>query len=266
MKLCIEKLSFAYDKHQVLEDVSFSLEQGEFLSVLGPNGVGKSTLFRCILGLLNHYQGRILADQEDLRKMPRKEMARRIAYIPQIHKPTFGYTVLDTVLMGTTRQVSVFSQPGKGQIAQAMHALERVGAAHLAERDFTYLSGGEQQLVLVARAIAQQAEILVMDEPTSALDYGNQLRILELVRALSQEGYGVLLSTHNPQHALTFATRILALSGGRIAALGKPEEVLTQALVSQLYGVNVAFAETEGGRVLVPLMERMQPVNENAAG
>lgn len=266
MNLQVEKLSFAYDKHQVLEDVSFSLEQGEFLSVLGPNGVGKSTLFRCILGLLSTYQGHIYADKEDLRKMPRKEMARRIAYIPQIHRPTFGYTVLDTVLMGTTRQVSVFSQPGKAQIAQAMDALERVGAAHLSERDFTYLSGGEQQLVLVARAIAQQAEILVMDEPTSALDYGNQLRILELVRALSQEGYGVLLSTHNPQHALTFATCILALSGGKIAALGKPEEVLTQGLVSQLYGVNVTFAETEGGRVLVPLMERMQPVNENAAG
>ena len=136
-----------------------------------------------------------------------------------------------------------------------MDALDRVGAAQLAERDFTHLSGGEQQLVLVARAIAQQAGILVMDEPTSALDYGNQLRILGLVRELASEGYGVLLSTHNPQHALTFASRILALADGRVAALGRPEEVLTKALVHRLYGVNAAFAETQGGRMLVPLMD-----------
>lgn len=254
MNLSVQNLSFSYEQHQVLDSVSFMLERGEFLSVLGPNGVGKSTLFRCILGLLTSYTGSITSDGKDLRAMARREMAKRIAYIPQINKPTFGYTVLNTVLMGTTRQVSMFSQPKAGQIAQAMSALERVGAAHLAERDFTHLSGGEQQLVLVARAIAQQADILVMDEPTSALDYGNQLRILQLVRELAGEGYAVLLSTHNPQHALTFASRILALSDGKVAALGRPDDVLTRELIGRLYGVNVAFADTDGGRVLVPLM------------
>ncbi|MBQ7886573.1 MAG: ABC transporter ATP-binding protein [Clostridia bacterium] len=257
MNLSVRNLSFSYGDHQVLDDVSFDLEKGEFLSVLGPNGVGKSTLFRCILGLLDRYQGSITSDGMDLRTMPRREMARRIAYIPQINRPVFGYTVLNTVLMGTTRQVSVFSQPKAEQIAQAVSALERVGAAHLIERDFTQLSGGEQQLVLVARAIAQQADILVMDEPTSALDYGNQLRVLQLVRELAGEGYAVLLSTHNPQHALTFASRILALSGGRVAALGRPDEVLTRELISRLYDVNAAFADTEGGRVLVPLMDAL---------
>lgn len=253
MNLEIRDLSFSYGAHQVLHDVSFELRQGEFLSVLGPNGVGKSTLFRCILGLLPQYSGLILSNGEDLRRMPRREMARRIAYIPQINRPTFGYTVLDTVLMGTTRQVSVFSQPGREQVRIARSALERVGAAHLAEREFTYLSGGEQQLVLVARAIAQQAEILIMDEPTSALDYGNQLRILKLVKELASEGYGVLLSTHNPQHALSYATRMLALADGRIAALGTADEVLTPELVHQLYHVDVAFAKVQGVPVLVPL-------------
>ena len=255
MNLEVRNLSFAYGTHKVLHDISFTLQQGEFLSVLGPNGVGKSTLFRCILGLLNDYKGSILSDGDDLRRMPRKEMARRIAYIPQISRPTFGYTVLDTVLMGTTRQVGVFSQPGKEQIALARQALERVGAAHLIDRDFSYLSGGEQQLVLVARAIAQRAEILVMDEPTSALDFGNQLRILKLVRELADEGYGVLLSTHNPQHALTFATRILALADGQVAALGKADEALTAELVEKLYHVHTTFTQTPGGRVLVPLMD-----------
>jgi len=255
VNLNVRNLSFAYGEHEVLRDISFDLHKGEFLSVLGPNGVGKSTLFRCVLNLLTDYTGSIASGGVELKTMSRREMSRRIAYIPQINRPAFGYTVLDTVLMGTTRQLSMFAQPGKKQVEQAMAALEKVGAAALAQRDFTHLSGGEQQLVLVARAIAQQADILVMDEPTSALDYGNQLRVLQLVKALAGEGYSVLLSTHNPQHALTFADRILALSEGRVAALGKPEEVLTPELVHRLYGVNVTFADTPGGRVLVPLMD-----------
>jgi len=253
VKLEVRNLSFSYGEHEVLRDISFSLDKGEFLSVLGPNGVGKSTLFRCILGRLDGYTGSITSGGDDLKAMPRREAARRMAYIPQIHRPTFSYTVLDTVLMGTARQLSPFAQPGKAQVDRAMAALERVGAAHLYQRDFTRLSGGEQQLVLLARALAQQAEILVMDEPTSALDYGNQLRVLKLVRELAGEGYGVLLSTHNPQHALTFATRTLALCGGRVAALGNPEDVLTPELMKTLYGVDVVFAETAAGRVLVPM-------------
>ncbi len=255
MSLRVDHLSFSYGAHQVLRDISFELNRGEFLSVLGPNGVGKSTLFRCILGLLTDYSGQITSEGDDMRALSRREMSRRIAYIPQINRPAFGYTVLDTVLMGTTRQLSTFAQPGAAQVRLAKQSLARVGADHLMERDFTHLSGGEQQLVLVARAIAQQADTLVMDEPTSALDYGNQLRVLQLVRELAGEGYAVLLSTHNPQHALTFASRILALSGGGVAALGKPEEVLTEALIRELYGVNVAFADTKGGRVIVPMMQ-----------
>ena len=254
MKLEVCNLSFAYEGHEVLRDISFDLNQGEFLSVLGPNGVGKSTLFRCILGRLDGYGGTILSDGDDLKTLPRRETARRMAYIPQIHRPMFSYSVLDTVLMGTARQLSPFAQPGKAQMECAMQALERVGAAHLFRRDFTRLSGGEQQLVLLARALAQQAQILIMDEPTSALDYGNQLRVLQLVRELAKEGYGVLLSTHNPQHALTFATRTLALCDGRVAAQGRPDEVLTEALMSRLYGVDVTFVQTSAGRVLVPMM------------
>ena len=253
MKLEIRNLSFAYGEHRVLEDVSFTLDKGEFLSVLGPNGVGKSTLFRCILGRLDGYGGSITSGGDALKNMPRREAARRMAYIPQIHTPTFSYTVLDTVLMGTARQLSPFAQPGKAQVDHAMAALKRVGAAHLFQRDFNRLSGGEQQLVLLARALAQQAEILIMDEPTSALDFGNQLRVLALVRELANEGYGVLLSTHNPQHALTFATRTLALCDGHVAALGKPDEVLTPELMKRLYGVDVIFAQTPTGRVLVPM-------------
>lgn len=253
MILSVENLSFSYTRRPVLQDVSFAAEKGELLSILGPNGVGKSTLFRCILGSLEGYSGRICVDGRDIRTLPHRERARRMAYIPQIHRPTFGYTVLDTVLMSTTRQLSPLQQPGREQVYMARSALERVGVSHLAERNFAHLSGGEQQLVLIARALAQQSDILIMDEPTSALDYGNQFRVLQQVRALSREGYTVLLSTHNPQHALTFAHRVLALQDGSVAALGPSGDVLTPDLLRRLYGVDTALADTPGGPVIVPL-------------
>lgn len=252
--LSVGSLSFSYGTAPVLRDVTFSVQKGMFLSVLGPNGVGKSTLFRCILGILPGYTGTITVEGENTRTLSRRKMAQKIAYIPQIHRPTFGYSVLDTVLMGTAQQIGAFAQPGEDQITVAHAAMERMGIERLAERNFAHLSGGEQQLVLVARAIAQRADILVMDEPTSALDYGNQLRVLKQVRTLSDEGYTILLSTHNPQHALSFAGQILALSAGQIVAFGKPEEVLTAELIHLLYDVDVEFAQTRGGRVIVPLI------------
>lgn len=263
VKLELKNVSFSYGDRLILDQVSFTLHQGEFLSVLGPNGVGKSTLFRCILGRLTDYTGEITSGGQDIRALSRRDAAQRIAYIPQIHQPTFEYSVLDTVLMGTTRQLSTpFAQPKAAQTRTAMAALDRVGVAHLAQRSFAQLSGGEQQLVLVARALAQQSDVLIMDEPTSALDYGNQLRVLELVRELAEDGFAVLLSTHNPQHALSYATRILALSGGQVAALGEPQAVLTPELVRRLYGVDVVFETTAQGRVIVPVTHRA-PVHEH---
>lgn len=255
MSLSVENLSFSYGQTPVLREVSFTAEKGELVSVLGPNGVGKTTLFRCVLGTLTPLKGYIKMDNEDLAALTPRERAKRIAYIPQIHPPTFGYTVLDTVLMGSARQLNAFQQPGAAQLRRAEEALEQVGALHLRERNFAHLSGGEQQLVLIARALAQDAEVLMMDEPTSALDYGNQLRILQMVRRLAAQGYTVILSTHNPQHALTFATRMLALHDGQTAAWGEPRQVLTPELMETLYGVQVDFLDTASGPVLVPRVE-----------
>ena len=238
MNLSVKDLRFSYQRgREVLKGISFDLEPECFLSVLGPNGVGKSTLFRCLLGVQRDYGGSILVDGDDIRSLSARERARRIAYIPQTHRPTFGYTVLDTVLMGTTRQLSPFTEPKKAQIDLAAASLDRVGIYHLAQRNFAHLSGGEQQLVLVARAIAQQAGLIIMDEPTSSLDYGNQLRVLEQVKGLVSEGYTVLLSTHNPQHALSFADSVLAISDGTVAAMGSAHEVLTPDLIRTLYRI-----------------------------
>ena len=254
MTLTVKDLTYRYAKTAapVLQGVSFTAESGDFLSVLGANGAGKSTLFRCLLGGLTDYTGTIELDGRDVCTMSRRETAEHIAYIPQIHRPTFGYSVLDTTLMGLTRQLSPFRSPTPEMEKHAMDALEQMGVAQLAERNFATLSGGEQQLVLIARALCQQSDILVMDEPTSSLDYGNQLRVLERVRQLARQGYTVLLSTHDPQHALRFSQKVLALSGGQVAAEGDTAEVLTPELLRRLYGVEAVVLDTPCGRVLLP--------------
>jgi len=256
MKLTVKDLSFAYGDRRILSDVSFVAEDGKLLSVLGPNGVGKSTLFRCVLGLLRGYAGTILLDGADASALSARQLAHRIAYIPQTHYPAFNYAVFDMVLMGTTHSVGTFAAPKKQQRDDAAAALARMGIAHLAQRSYQKLSGGEQQMVLIARALAQRAPVLLMDEPTASLDYGNQHRVLSCVAELAhRDGLTVILSTHNPQHALTYADDLLALSDGRVLANGEPHMVLTEELLKNLYGVDVRLLDTEAGRAVLPASE-----------
>lgn len=245
----VEQLSFSYGERQVLQDISFSAEKGDFLAVLGPNGVGKSTLFRCMLGLLKGYRGEILINGRNLRELSRREMAGCMSYIPQNHGTAFAYSVLDTVLMGTTHELGTFSSPKADQIRVAKEALEQVGIADLTERKFNRLSGGEQQLVMIARALSQRAELLLMDEPTSSLDYGNREKILTLLQSLTRQGYSVILSTHDPQHALSYSDKVLALHGGCVAAFGSTEDVLTSELLQKLYGIPVSIVDTDYGKL-----------------
>ena len=255
MTIEIKDLSFSYGNHSVLHNISFEAKEGELVSLLGPNGVGKSTLFRCLLGLQKGYTGTILVDGANVADLSPREMAHRIAYIPQSNYPTFNYTVLEMVLMGTTHRVKGLSSPHEEELALAREALKEIGILHLAERGYGQLSGGERQMVLIARALAQQAKILVMDEPTSNLDYGNQLRVLQEVKHLSREGYTVLISSHNPQQALLFSDRILALSDGRVAADGAPGEVADAALLEKLYNIPVRIMETEEGSFVIPILK-----------
>ncbi len=253
MSIEVCDLSFAYCTRDVLKHVSFSACSGELLAILGPNGVGKTTLFRCILGLQRRYGGSILIDGADAHTLTPRELAHRVAYIPQTHGQTFSYTVLDMVLMGTTHMVSSMSVPKRREMDAAHAALERMGVSHLSGKNFSHLSGGEQQLVLIARALAQQTHTLLMDEPTSSLDYGNQALVLQQVRALADEGYTVLISTHNPQHAIWYADSALALLDGEAAAIGKPTQILDKSLIQKLYGVEVNLVETEHGPLLSPV-------------
>ena len=252
MSIEINNLSFAYSLRDVLKGVTLSLEKGRLLAVLGPNGVGKTTLFRCILGLQTHYTGTILIDGVDARTFSARELAHRVAYIPQTHGMAFGYSVQDMVLMGTTHSVSTMSIPKQKELDLANAALEKLGISSLTHANFAKLSGGEQQMVLIARALAQNAKTLLMDEPTASLDYGNQSLVLRQVRALADEGYTILLSTHNPQHALWYADRAVALLNGGVEAFGAPRTVIDAAMIEKLYGVRVQLVETELGALISP--------------
>ena len=254
MSIQVDHLSFSYNRTPVLNDVSFGAEYGQFLSVLGPNGVGKSTLFRCILGLLTPAQGSISIDDTPISQLSTQQMARRIAFIPQSHSPVFHYNVFDMVLMGTTAQTGTFSSPGKAQSELVEAALNKLGISHLKDRNYSTLSGGERQLTLIARAIAQQTRILVMDEPSASLDFGNRIRVMQTVRNLAQEGYCVIQSTHDPDQAYLYSDRILALHKGNVLAFGTPQEAICSDLISTLYGVNVEVCSIHDDtlRVCVP--------------
>ena len=181
----VNHLRFSYGKNPVLRDIHFRAVSGEMVCILGPNGTGKSTLFKCMLGLLRGWDGEIALNGEDIRQMKPGERAKKMAYIPQAANPAFAYSVLDMVTMGTTAGLHGLRVPGKKERTIAVAALEKLGIGHLLERDYTSLSGGEQQLVLIARALAQGSNTLIMDEPTSSLDYGNQVRVELQLRKLT---------------------------------------------------------------------------------
>ena len=254
MKLDVIDLQFAYRRnHAVLRGVSFQAEEGACICVLGRNGSGKTTLFRCLLGLLDHYRGDIFIDGQNTKSLSIQDRAKKISYIPQAHAPIFNFTVNQTVLMGTNPHMTFFSMPGEKQQARVTNVLQQLGIEHLAERGYAELSGGERQMVLIARALVQDADILIMDEPTANLDYGNQFHILKQIRALSEAGYLVLLSTHNPEHSLYVSDQVLVLQDGKITHYGPTGKILNRSVVESIYGIPVTLhhLETESGSVPV---------------
>jgi iron complex transport system ATP-binding protein len=238
-------LDFGYRGHPVGRGVTLSLRDGEIVCLLGPNGGGKSTFFRTLLGLLPAQGGRVRLDGEDLATMARAAIARRVSYVPQAHAGFFPYTVRDVVLMGRTAHLGPFAVPSRRDHEVATGALARLRLDHLAEADYTRISGGERQLTLIARAIAQAAPLVVMDEPTASLDFGNQVRVLDEVRALARGGCGVLMATHDPDQAFLCADRVALIGSGRLLADAPPDEAVTPAAMRVLYGVDVVLRDVE---------------------
>lgn len=253
MSIIIDNLCFSYGPREVLKNISLEIHDGEFLSILGSNGAGKSTLFRCILGLLKPKSGRITIDGRNVHEMAEKEISSVIAYIPQTTSPAFNYSVEDIVLMGTTAGASAFRTPKREEYLRAEEALVKMGIENLRGRCFHHLSGGERQLVIIARALAQNTKILMLDEPTASLDFGNQILVLNRIKELSKGGYTIIQTTHNPEHSYMYSDRIAALKNGTIAAEGAPDAVITDTTVSSVYGIDVEITQLYNDKIRVCL-------------
>lgn len=212
--------------------------------MLGPNGTGKTTLLRCLLGINKYREGRITIHQHDIRKLSAKELAKEIAYVPQATSIVFPYTVQDMVIMGRNPHIGYMNVPSKEDIRIAIESMELLGIVHLAERMFGEISGGERQMALIARALTQGSNLLIMDEPTASLDYGNQVKILQIINHLVQKGYSIIMTSHFPNHAFLASNKVALMKGGKIVEMGAPKAIITEENLSGLYGTKIKVVTT----------------------
>ncbi|MGL1931085.1 MAG: ABC transporter ATP-binding protein [Desulfotalea sp.] len=238
--LSVSDLSFSYDQDDfVWSNISLDVHTGEILSILGPNGTGKSTLMRCMAGLATPNSGEVEIEGQPLQKLNRKKISQAIAFVPQMHNPIFAFPAIDVVVMGRTAHLGSFAAPSKHDYEIALNAMVKFEIGHLAEKPYNKTSGGERQLLLFARAIAQEARILLLDEPTSHLDFGNQARIMEFISDLAKQGLAVVMTTHFPDHALTYSNRTALLADGILQGFGLTDKVVNAESLSKLYKLDV---------------------------
>ena len=236
--------AFAYGGQPVFSRLDLDVHSGEVLTILGPNGCGKSTLLRCLGGALALNAGSVRLNQVDLSLLDVRARARKIAFLFQDHTPSFAFPVLDVVCMGRTPYLSRFGTPTIKDIALAEQALEQVGLSHVRHRPYTELSGGERQLVLLARTWVQQPAVVLLDEPTAHLDFSNQVRTLDRVGALAGQDVTVVMTTHDPNHAFLFPGRVAMMQPGGSLIVGDASQVITTASLAATYGMDIALLST----------------------
>jgi iron complex transport system ATP-binding protein len=246
--LSIKNLSCGYSSLPIIENFSLYIRLGDVLCILGRNGIGKTTLFRTLLGSLRPLDGSVSIGGRDLFSLSRKERASLIAYVPQSHDPPFAYTAFDIVLMGRAGLMSAFSVPSESDKKLAREAMELLGIGHLEGRAYTKISGGERQMVLIARAIAQGSDYLFLDEPAANLDIGNQMKVLGILGSLAAAGRGIVFTSHDPNHALLLGAEVAAIKGVSDAALGASGDVINAGMAGELYGVRAKIIEVEDGK------------------
>ena len=243
----VRNIEFAYKgKQDVLDDISFDLNHGECLCILGPNGTGKSTLARCLLNLCKIKKGSIMVDGVNMNTVSPNKRAKYLAYVSQSSSMTFPYKVHEVVKMGRTSHLKFGASLSSEDLNTVNNVIEKLELTRLADNYFNELSGGEKKMVLVARALAQQAKYLIMDEPTANLDYSNQIKILDMIKKLSLENYGILMTSHFPEHAFWVCNRVLLMKNGIVGEYGTPDEVVTSKNLSELYNTPVCVTSTEG--------------------
>ena len=261
MMLEVKNGDFAYAREvALLEDISFNIGKGEILTILGPNGVGKTTLLKCATSLLKWERGTTFIDSIPLDELKTNEVWKKIGYVPQFGGGVFSYTVLDMVLMGRAPYLGIFSLPSEHDIKIARESLEMVGISHLEKKSCMEISGGEKQLVMIARALTSEPKIMILDEPESHLDFKNQLLILEILKKIAREkGISCIINTHFPSHALQLSDKTLMLGKGKKFIFGKTREVITETNLRDYFGVNVKIVSfTNKGKV----METIVPLSD----
>jgi len=249
----VNELFCGYGSKEVVKQISFSIEKGTVLSILGANGSGKSTLLKALVGILP-YKGEILIEEKDAKELEKKQRASLIAYVPQSSTIPFEFSVLEIVLMGRFHSSSLKFSYSQNDKDEAMSALKQVGIESFATKVFKNLSGGEKQLVLIARALAQKSKIIIMDEPVTGLDLGNQMRLLDLINSLKSSGKIIIQTTHYPDHALHVSTKVLWLEKGEILAFGSPKEVITPKRILHIYNVRseIYKSDSSGREYILP--------------
>ncbi|MGP1441414.1 MAG: ABC transporter ATP-binding protein [Anaerovoracaceae bacterium] len=259
MELSVNNASCGYRNTAVLENVSLSIKQGEIVCILGPNGIGKTTVFRSVLGFLKLIKGEITLDGISKSEISAREFSKCVGYVPQGHEPPFPYSVKDVVVMGRAAHLKRFESPGLSDYKIAYNVMEMLNISYLRNKTYTQISGGERQMVLITRALTQEPKLLVMDEPTANLDFGNQVHVLECISNLSSSGLGVLMTTHNPDHAFLCCDRVILLTKDREILEGTVDEIVTEENLKRAYGVDVKISSTrtDTGKVIrscIPLL------------
>ncbi|MEC9488780.1 MAG: ABC transporter ATP-binding protein [Halanaerobium sp.] len=241
----VRLLTFAYQKAAVLRDVEFSVSRGEMACLLGANGSGKTTVIKCLNGILQPARGEIVLDGMRLDSMKQREIARYISMVPQEHSMAFAYQVIDVVVMGITPYLDFGRMPADEDYQRALSILQMLGIEELAARNYNRCSGGERQLALIARSLMQDTSYLVMDEPTSHLDFKNQYLLMMELKKLSKQGRGIITALHDPNLALKFCDKVIILKDGQVLASGKTSQVMNSENLQQAYGIDILINEVK---------------------
>ncbi|WP_147821878.1 ABC transporter ATP-binding protein [Salidesulfovibrio onnuriiensis] len=251
--LQVNDLSFRYSRESpILKDISFHVERGQICGLFGPNGCGKTTLFKCCLKFLRHNKGSVRMDGMDIQKASIRQMARMVSYVPQEHKPPFPYLVKDVVLMGRSPHLSSLFGVAARHKKKVREAMELIGITELAEKPYSRLSGGQRQMVLIARAVAQETPLLFLDEPTSALDFSNQIKVMNILRQIAAQGTTIVACTHDPNHVLWFCDSVVVLDKQRFVAQGKPREIMCDMILDDIYADMCRVHRWESTSMVLP--------------
>jgi iron complex transport system ATP-binding protein len=248
----VEKIESGYGKIRILFNPSFSVPEGIVCGLFGPNGSGKTTLLRCLSGSHPYDSGSIRVKNKEINLMKNRELARFIAYVPQSHTPPFPFLVKEVVLMGRNPHISRFSGPCKPDMEHTWKILQLLHIQELADRPYTELSGGQRQLVILARALNQDTPVLLLDEPSSALDFRNQIILWKIIRQLAGSGKTIIACTHDPNHISWFCDQVVVLKGGTVLAIGKPTEVINSETLKELYGNLCTVGSCNDQQVIIP--------------